>query len=849
MSLTSNCPKCEKQVIVPDGVAADAVVRCPLCLAEYVVHEALANLPPMLIVVSPAAATGAEGSGSPEPAENPTAGQPFAFGEAAAGEAAGSEAVAPEAAAGEAAVLETAVSEAAGAADEAAWLSAIGEEPAETAAAHGDAPAIQFYAVDALPEGLGLGSDEPLDMGVGLVPSGSTKGQEPQNTQLWSDTPVRVEPGHEGGGEAPGEGSLAAQPTTDLPAGEHRVEASADEEAFSFSDDQWAGVGPVPASTAEAPIGAHLWSDDAAPDAVAFVEEKTDEAIGAHLWSDVPVDAGLQGEAGSEAAGGTPPAEGPAAGGPPPEAAEEDDGVPFAADEAAMQPVDLAAMTRQSRTPVAAPAGSPAAARPKKKRKKQETNWLARMLGMMICGPLAVAFLFLVGSIFREDVDVWHMFHKNPAAVRHSQQLAAKPSEETLPQPAANFTAAAQLEPQPVATPAAPAAPEAQVAAPPKADAPATPQVQPAAAQRKPAKHAKPKVNEEVDAGDNPDAEPKFDPLAMDSPKASPFAPTELKVQPLAVKVAAKPTATASAPKPEPKPEAKPEANPAAAMAPAPKPAVAIGTEPEHRPKPTTKPVVEPAAKAVAKAEPKSIARSETKPVTKAAPKPVAKSEVTPAEPAAPAGKAEVAMLASVGPRNAPSFNVAALRKAVRDAGRLYGCPACDSTGLMTKGTRQVPCEVCKGKPSTEISEEAYKQFCRLAEVVTYTGDDAGPQKGAIRLLAQRIAATADGPQTLVADARKLLEDPAKAKGGIVLIGTVTKVAARAGLQGAAVRLDAASEPVMVMSTGKLGIRENDRVVIFGALIPQPAKNLAGYQGTKPLVVWCGLSVKVGSGE
>ena len=52
MSLTSQCPKCEKQVMVPEGVAADAVVRCPLCQEEYPVGDALAKLPPTLIVVS-----------------------------------------------------------------------------------------------------------------------------------------------------------------------------------------------------------------------------------------------------------------------------------------------------------------------------------------------------------------------------------------------------------------------------------------------------------------------------------------------------------------------------------------------------------------------------------------------------------------------------------------------------------------------------------------------------------------------------------------------------------------------------------------------------------------------------
>ncbi|MGD0900865.1 MAG: hypothetical protein ABR915_23785, partial [Thermoguttaceae bacterium] len=55
MSLTSSCPQCQKQVTVPDGAAGDAIVRCPLCDAQYPLSEAMALAPPMLIVVTPAA--------------------------------------------------------------------------------------------------------------------------------------------------------------------------------------------------------------------------------------------------------------------------------------------------------------------------------------------------------------------------------------------------------------------------------------------------------------------------------------------------------------------------------------------------------------------------------------------------------------------------------------------------------------------------------------------------------------------------------------------------------------------------------------------------------------------------
>ena len=53
MAFTSNCPKCHNQILVPDGVCADGVVRCPLCSAEYALGEIFAAAPPVLIVVHP----------------------------------------------------------------------------------------------------------------------------------------------------------------------------------------------------------------------------------------------------------------------------------------------------------------------------------------------------------------------------------------------------------------------------------------------------------------------------------------------------------------------------------------------------------------------------------------------------------------------------------------------------------------------------------------------------------------------------------------------------------------------------------------------------------------------------
>ena len=56
MAFISSCPKCQKQVLVPDGTSADAVVQCPICSVEYSMGDLLAAAPPALIVVHPGTA-------------------------------------------------------------------------------------------------------------------------------------------------------------------------------------------------------------------------------------------------------------------------------------------------------------------------------------------------------------------------------------------------------------------------------------------------------------------------------------------------------------------------------------------------------------------------------------------------------------------------------------------------------------------------------------------------------------------------------------------------------------------------------------------------------------------------
>ena len=67
MPAISKCPRCLQLVTLPEGVASEAEVRCPLCSETYPLSEALAAVPPALIPVDKA--PGYEVPGEPSESE------------------------------------------------------------------------------------------------------------------------------------------------------------------------------------------------------------------------------------------------------------------------------------------------------------------------------------------------------------------------------------------------------------------------------------------------------------------------------------------------------------------------------------------------------------------------------------------------------------------------------------------------------------------------------------------------------------------------------------------------------------------------------------------------------------
>jgi hypothetical protein len=48
---------------------------------------------------------------------------------------------------------------------------------------------------------------------------------------------------------------------------------------------------------------------------------------------------------------------------------------------------------------------------------------------------------------------------------------------------------------------------------------------------------------------------------------------------------------------------------------------------------------------------------------------------------------------------------------------------------------------------------------------------------------------------------------------------------------------------IMVFSSHPLDVKESQSVLVLGALVSDPAKNLPGYPGKQPVVVWAELAV------
>ena len=251
--------------------------------------------------------------------------------------------------------------------------------------------------------------------------------------------------------------------------------------------------------------------------------------------------------------------------------------------------------------------------------------------------------------------------------------------------------------------------------------------------------------------------------------------------------------------KPESKPEVPTAVKPEMPSKPE-KPELGVNSSKTPDSKPDAVPVIGP--------EPKSEVKPDVKPEVKPDIKPDVKPEVKPDV------KPATSPAAGVGPRQAPSFSAADL----------------DASLKARKRRRYGRCQFLRRLVQACGSRDVCEGWRRCAEAGLANADRESGFQSADCVGGRRL-----GEEALRRQGNQ---------GGIVLAGTVTAVATKNGLTGTAIHVDGMAKAVMVFSAHAL-VKENQKVIVFGALVADPGKNLPGYPGKQPVVVWADFATTI----
>lgn len=545
--------------------------------------------------------------------------------------------------------------------------------------------------------------------------------------------------------------------------------------------------------------------------------------------------------------------------------------------------IDFAAITGTSQATATA-AGETAAMAfepPKKKRRKREANPVVRIVGMAVAGLLAFGCVYLI-AVWRDiKLPEWLQFNRTvkqttapklnsapapnkavipatgpstptvsiaassadagkisglDASPGSKPDVAGKPALSAAPSTAAAGPKTGPADFQAKSKPRTPASDEAAM---PTEPLPSTPETEDRPPPASPGKSdiAAPAVVVPVTDKPKPEVRNKpevTDPFAMPSP---PSATPNAAVKPAAAPKIEPPKS--EKPNVEPKPETPPTLQPEPAAKPelpnkpetadpfaipdisTKPPAAAPKIEQPKAEKPKIeqpkieKPAVESKPELPAPAKPEPLPSFEPPGESEVPKAELPKAEVPKAEllkpaPVAPAPKPEVKPALRIGPLGAPTIPAAQLDSALARIGA--------------------------------AAQPAYGDLCQLAEAATFVQNASAAQKRAIRDALKRLAGDPQEVARLAAEAKKLV-DAKTTKGGIALSGKVSKVASKNRLFGTAVRIEGMPNAVMVFSSHPLDVKEGESVIVMGALLSEPAKNLPGYTGKQPVVVWADLAV------
>ncbi|HEV3136335.1 MAG TPA: hypothetical protein VGZ26_00500, partial [Pirellulales bacterium] len=148
-----------------------------------------------------------------------------------------------------------------------------------------------------------------------------------------------------------------------------------------------------------------------------------------------------------------------------------------------------------------------------------------------------------------------------------------------------------------------------------------------------------------------------------------------------------------------------------------------------------------------------------------------------------------------------------------------------------------------------------YVSLFSLAEAFTFAKDDpSNPQLDSMRKMMQRILLQFFGDEKRVdalgANAAIWLGYAKRNVAGVVFVGTVQDVQQVGKLFHIKVELTSGKPTtVTVVTSEEPKLKANDRALVLGSIVEDPAQQIAGYEGDEAAAVWSGMAVALPSAQ
>lgn len=151
-----------------------------------------------------------------------------------------------------------------------------------------------------------------------------------------------------------------------------------------------------------------------------------------------------------------------------------------------------------------------------------------------------------------------------------------------------------------------------------------------------------------------------------------------------------------------------------------------------------------------------------------------------------------------------------------------------------------------------QLSSQLYAAFAQLGEVITYVDPHGSGVRESVGTVNSLLMSMAMYPKKLAAlgnSAGVWLDRKDRDSSGVLLFGTVKRIRLSGQLYETQLELAARQRRTLsvisrVDPKGLYGTK--DRLLVLGAIVADPATNLAGYTGKEPLVIMAGFPVPIG---